>query len=158
MGAKTVHLHERAREGILQGVNLLADAAKVTLGPRGRNVLIQRSYGAPLITKDGVTVVKEIELEGKFENMGALLIREVATKTSDIAGDGTTTATVLAQAILLRTELWESFDERVDSVIDARAHRPSNAFCKSRRTFSAAARSPAVAVGFRLSQRWSAVA
>jgi chaperonin GroEL len=100
MGAKTVHLHERAREGILQGVNLLADAAKVTLGPRGRNVLIQRSYGAPLITKDGVTVVKEIELEGKFENMGALLIREVATKTSDIAGDGTTTATVLAQSIL----------------------------------------------------------
>jgi chaperonin GroEL len=100
MGAKTVHLHERAREGILQGVNLLADAAKVTLGPRGRNVLIQRSYGTPLITKDGVTVVKEIELEGKFENMGALLIREVATKTSDIAGDGTTTATVLAQSIL----------------------------------------------------------
>jgi chaperonin GroEL len=100
MSAKTVHLHERAREGILQGVNVLADAAKVTLGPRGRNVLIQRSWGAPLITKDGVTVVKEIELEGKFENMGAMLIREVASKTSDIAGDGTTTATVLAQAIL----------------------------------------------------------
>src|SRR6185369_10433881 len=100
MGAKTVHLHDRARDGILEGVNVLADAAKVTLGPRGRNVLIQRSYGAPLITKDGVTVVKEIELEGKFENMGALLIREVATKTSDVAGDGTTTATVLAQAIL----------------------------------------------------------
>ena len=100
MGAKIVHLHERAREGILEGVNVLADAAKVTLGPRGRNVLLQRSFGAPLITKDGVTVVKEIELEGKFENMGAKLIREVATKTSDIAGDGTTTATVLAQAIL----------------------------------------------------------
>src|SRR4051812_49133460 len=100
MGAKTVHLHDKAREGILEGVNLLADAAKVTLGPRGRNVLLQRSFGAPLITKDGVTVVKEIELEGKFENMGAKLIREVATKTSDIAGDGTTTATVLAQAIL----------------------------------------------------------
>ena len=100
MGAKTVHLHERAREGILQGVNVLADTAKVTLGPRGRNVLLQRSFGAPLITKDGVTVVKEIELEGKFENMGAMLIREVATKTSDVAGDGTTTATVLAQAIL----------------------------------------------------------
>jgi chaperonin GroEL len=100
MGAKTVHLHERAREGILQGVNVLADAAKVTLGPRGRNVLLQRSFGAPLITKDGVTVVKEIDLEGKFENMGAMLIREVATKTSDVAGDGTTTATVLAQAIL----------------------------------------------------------
>ncbi len=100
MGAKTVHLHDRAREGILEGVNVLADAAKVTLGPRGRNVLLQRSYGAPLITKDGVTVVKEIELEGKFENMGAMLIREVATKTSDVAGDGTTTATVLARAIL----------------------------------------------------------
>jgi chaperonin GroEL len=100
MGAKTVHLHERARDGILEGVNLLANTAKVTLGPRGRNVLLQRSFGAPLITKDGVTVVKEIELEGKFENMGAMLIREVATKTSDIAGDGTTTATVLAQAIL----------------------------------------------------------
>src|SRR5438477_10306832 len=100
MGAKIVHLHDKAREGILHGVNLLADTAKVTLGPRGRNVLLERSYGAPLITKDGVTVVKEIELEGKFENMGAKLIREVATKTSDIAGDGTTTATVLAQAIL----------------------------------------------------------
>jgi chaperonin GroEL len=100
MGAKTVHLHERAREGILQGVSVVADAAKVTLGPRGRNVLLQRSFGAPLITKDGVTVVKEIELEGKFENMGAMLIREVASKTSDVAGDGTTTATVFAQAIL----------------------------------------------------------
>ncbi len=100
MGAKTVHLHDKAREGILHGVNLLADTAKVTLGPRGRNVLLERSYGAPLITKDGVTVVKEIELEGKFENMGAKLIREVATKTSDLAGDGTTTATILAQAIL----------------------------------------------------------
>ncbi|MBI3768301.1 MAG: chaperonin GroEL [Deltaproteobacteria bacterium] len=100
MGAKTVHLHDKAREGILHGVNILADTAKVTLGPRGRNVLLERSYGAPLITKDGVTVVKEIELEGKFENMGAKLIREVATKTSDVAGDGTTTATVLAQAIL----------------------------------------------------------
>jgi chaperonin GroEL len=100
MGAKIVHLHEKAREGILHGVNVLADTAKVTLGPRGRNVLLERSYGAPLITKDGVTVVKEIDLEGKFENMGAKLIREVAIKTSDVAGDGTTTATVLAQAIL----------------------------------------------------------
>jgi len=100
MGAKIVHLHDKAREGILQGVNVLADTAKVTLGPRGRNVLLQRSFGAPLITKDGVTVVKEIDLEGKFENMGAKLIREVATKTSDVAGDGTTTATVLAQSIL----------------------------------------------------------
>jgi len=100
MSAKLVHLHDKAREGILEGVNLLADTAKVTLGPRGRNVLLERSFGAPLITKDGVTVVKEIELEGKFENMGAQLVREVATKTSDVAGDGTTSATVLARAIV----------------------------------------------------------
>src|SRR6266566_3995548 len=100
MAKKLVYLHERARTGILHGVNLLADTAQVTLGPRGRNVLLQRSFGAPLVTKDGVTVVKEIELEDKFENMGARMIREVATKTSDTAGDGTTTATVLAQAIL----------------------------------------------------------
>jgi len=100
MAKKLVYLHEKARVGILQGANLLADAAQVTLGPRGRNVLIQKSFGAPMITKDGVTVVKEIELEDKFENMGAKMIREVATKTSDIAGDGTTTATVLSRAIL----------------------------------------------------------
>jgi len=100
MAKKLVYLHEKARVGILQGANLLADAAQVTLGPRGRNVLIQKSFGAPVVTKDGVTVVKEIELEDKFENMGAKMIREVATKTSDIAGDGTTTATVLSRAIL----------------------------------------------------------
>ncbi len=100
MSKKLVYLHEKARVGILQGANLLADAAQVTLGPRGRNVLIQKSFGAPMITKDGVTVVKEIELEDKFENMGAKMIREVATKTSEIAGDGTTTATVLSRAIL----------------------------------------------------------
>src|SRR5882724_2130839 len=100
MPAKLVLLHEKAREGILAGVNLLADAAQVTLGPRGRNVMIQKSFGAPIVTKDGVTVVKEIDLEDKFENMGAKLIREVAQKTSDVAGDGTTTATVLARAVL----------------------------------------------------------
>lgn len=100
MAKKLVYLHEKARLGIMQGANLLADAAQVTLGPRGRNVLIQKSFGAPVVTKDGVTVVKEIELEDKFENMGAKMIREVATKTSDIAGDGTTTATVLSRAIL----------------------------------------------------------
>ncbi len=83
----------------LKGVNTLADAVKVTLGPKGRNVVIEKSYGAPLITKDGVTVAKEIELEDKFENMGAQMVKEVASKTSDVAGDGTTTATVLAQAI-----------------------------------------------------------
>jgi chaperonin GroEL len=100
MATKLVFLHEKARVGILNGVNLLADAARVTLGPRGRNVLLQRSFGAPMITKDGVTVVKEIDLEDKFENMGARMIREVAQKTSDLAGDGTTTATVLSRAIL----------------------------------------------------------
>src|SRR6266404_4352444 len=99
MPAKLVLLHAKAREGILAGVNLLADAARVTLGPRGRNVMIQRSWGAPTVTKDGVTVVKEIDLEDKFENVGARMVREVAQKTSDVAGDGTTTATVLARAI-----------------------------------------------------------
>ncbi len=100
MPAKTVELHERARVGIVKGATLVAEAARVTLGPKGRNVLIQRSFGAPIVTKDGVTVVKEIELEDRFENMGAKLIREVAQKTSDVAGDGTTTATVLARAIV----------------------------------------------------------
>jgi chaperonin GroEL len=100
MAAKTVHLHNKAREGILHGVNLVADSARVTLGPKGRNVLLEKSFGAPVVTKDGVSVVKEIELEGKFENMGAKMIREVAQKTSDDTGDGTTTATVLARAIL----------------------------------------------------------
>ena len=100
MAKKLVYLHEKARVGILQGVNLLADAAQVTLGPKGRNVLIQKSFGAPLVTKDGVTVVKEIELEDKFENMGAKMIREVAQKTADNAGDGTTTATILSRAIV----------------------------------------------------------
>ena len=100
MPAKTVELHERARVGIVKGAMLVAEAARITLGPKGRNVMIQRSFGAPTVTKDGVTVVKEIELENHFENMGAKLIREVAQKTSDVAGDGTTTATVLAGAIV----------------------------------------------------------
>src|SRR5215475_39960 len=100
MAKKDVFLHEKARVGILRGVNLLADAAQVTLGPKGRNVLLHKSFGAPRITKDGVTVVKEIELEDKFENMGAQMVREVASKTSDEAGDGTTTATLLAHAIV----------------------------------------------------------
>jgi chaperonin GroEL len=89
----------KARESILRGVNTLADAVKVTLGPKGRNVLIEKSFGAPIITKDGVTVAKEIELKDRFENMGAQMVKEVASKTSDVAGDGTTTATILAQAI-----------------------------------------------------------
>ncbi len=98
MAAKEVKFNSEAREKMLRGVDILANAVKVTLGPKGRNVVIDRSYGAPRITKDGVTVAKEIELEDKFENMGAQMVREVASKTSDIAGDGTTTATVLAQA------------------------------------------------------------
>ncbi len=99
MAAKEIHFHEEARREVLQGVNALADAVKVTLGPKGRNVVIEKSFGSPTITKDGVTVAKEISLENKFENMGAQMVKEVASKTSDVAGDGTTTATVLAQAI-----------------------------------------------------------
>jgi len=99
MAAKELLFDTRARETILRGVNILADAVKATLGPKGRNVVIEKSFGSPTITKDGVTVAKEIELENKFENMGAQMVKEVASKTSDVAGDGTTTATVLAQAI-----------------------------------------------------------
>ena len=100
MAAKEIHFRrEGSRAQILTGVNTLANAVKVTLGPRGRNVVIEKSWGAPTVTKDGVTVAKEIELENKFENMGAQMVKEVASKTSDVAGDGTTTATVLAQAI-----------------------------------------------------------
>ena len=99
MSAKEIHFDTNARSEIARGVNILANAVKVTLGPKGRNVVIEKSFGAPLVTKDGVTVAKEIELENKFENMGAQMVKEVASKTSDKAGDGTTTATVLAQAI-----------------------------------------------------------
>ncbi|HUE30229.1 MAG TPA: chaperonin GroEL [Verrucomicrobiae bacterium] len=99
MAAKLVKFGQDAREKILRGVNILADAVTVTLGPRGRNVVLDKSFGAPNVTKDGVTVAKEIELENKFENMGAQMVKEVASKTSDVAGDGTTTATVLARAI-----------------------------------------------------------
>src|SRR5438876_1438607 len=99
MAAKEILFDVRAREAILKGVNTLADAVKITLGPKGRNVVIEKSFGSPTITKDGVTVAKEIELENKFENMGAQMVKEVASRNSDVAGDGTTTATVLAQAI-----------------------------------------------------------
>src|SRR5436853_7770462 len=99
MAAKLVTFGQDAREKVLRGVNVLADAVTVTLGPRGRNVILEKSWGAPTITKDGVTVAKEIELEDRFENMGAQMVKEVASKTSDVAGDGTTTATVLARAI-----------------------------------------------------------
>src|SRR5213594_3242417 len=97
--AKDIIHGERSRQAILRGVNQLADAVKITLGPKGRNVVLDRKFGSPLITKDGVTVAKEIELKEGIENMGAQMVREVASKTSDVAGDGTTTATVLAQAI-----------------------------------------------------------
>lgn len=100
MAAKEVRFHDNARSRMVTGINILADAVKVTLGPKGRNVVLERSFGAPTITKDGVSVAKEIELKDKFENMGAQMVKEVASKTSDIAGDGTTTATVLAQAIV----------------------------------------------------------
>jgi chaperonin GroEL len=100
MAAKEVKFSTDARDKMLRGVNILAEAVKVTLGPKGRNVIIDKSFGAPRITKDGVTVAKDIELDDKFENMGAQMLREVASKTNDVAGDGTTTATVLAQAIV----------------------------------------------------------
>ena len=100
MTAKDVKFGDSARQRMLNGVNTLADAVKVTLGPKGRNVVLDKSFGAPTVTKDGVSVAKEIELKDKFENMGAQMVKEVASQTSDVAGDGTTTATVLAQAIL----------------------------------------------------------
>src|SRR5213075_1915166 len=100
MAAKEVRFSGDARERMLRGVDILAHAVRVTLGPKGRNVVLDKSYGAPRITKDGVSVAKEIELSDKFENMGAQMVKEVASKTSDVAGDGTTTATVLAQSIV----------------------------------------------------------
>ncbi|NBP27847.1 MAG: molecular chaperone GroEL, partial [Betaproteobacteria bacterium] len=100
MAAKQVMFSDDARHKMVAGVNILANAVKVTLGPKGRNVVLERSFGSPTVTKDGVSVAKEIELKDKFENMGAQMVKEVASKTSDSAGDGTTTATVLAQAIV----------------------------------------------------------
>jgi chaperonin GroEL len=130
MAAKEIVYTEVARNLILSGVNALADAVKVTLGPKGRNVVIEKSFGSPTVTKDGVTVAKEIELENKFENMGAQMVREVASKTSDVAGDGTTTATVLAQAIYREgsklvaaghnpMEIKRGIDKAVEAVVEA---------------------------------------
>src|SRR5215203_5819799 len=130
MAAKEIIYSESARSMILAGVNALADAVKVTLGPKGRNVVIEKSFGSPTITKDGVTVAKEIELENRFENMGAQMVREVASKTSDIAGDGTTTATVLAQAIYREgaklvaaghnpMEIKRGIDKAVEAVVES---------------------------------------
>src|SRR3989338_8330671 len=98
--AKQIKFDADARDPLVRGVNILANTVKITLGPKGRNVVLDRGYGAPTITKDGVTVAKEIELEDKFENIGVELVKEVASKTNDVVGDGTTTATVLAQAIV----------------------------------------------------------
>src|ERR687883_144194 len=134
MAAKDVRFSTDARDKMLRGVEILADAVRVTLGPKGRNVVIEKSFGAPRITKDGVTVAKEIELSDKFENMGAQMVREVASKTSDLAGDGTTTATLLAQAIVKEgakavaagmnpMDLKRGIDLAVDTIVkDLKAH------------------------------------
>ena len=130
MAAKIIKFDQDAREKLLKGVNTLSDAVKVTLGPKGRNVILEKSFGSPTITKDGVTVAKEIELEDKFENMGAQMVREVASKTSDVAGDGTTTATILAQAIYREgtklvaaghdpMSIKRGIDKAVEAVIDS---------------------------------------
>src|SRR6187399_1488637 len=129
MAAKDVRFSGDARDRMLRGVETLANAVKVTLGPKGRNVVIDKSFGAPRITKDGVTVAKEIELKDKFENMGAQMVKEVASKTNDLAGDGTTTATVLAQAIVREgsksvaagmnpMDLKRGIDKAVESVVE----------------------------------------
>lgn len=129
MAAKELIFSDEARAKIAKGLDKLADAVKVTLGPRGRNVVVEKKFGSPLITKDGVTVAKEIELEDKFENLGAQLVKEVASKTNDVAGDGTTTATVLAQAIFKEglkslaaganaMSLKRGIDKAVNAVVD----------------------------------------
>src|SRR5437870_1918096 len=126
---KQLKFDEEARSALLKGVNIMAEAVKATLGPKGRNVVIDKKFGSPTITKDGVTVAKEIELQDPIENMGAQMVKEVATKTSDLAGDGTTTATVLAQAIFREglknvtaganpMELKRGIDRAVDTIVD----------------------------------------
>src|SRR5574340_201377 len=129
MAAKDVKFHESARHRIVAGANVLADAVKVTLGPKGRNVVLERSFGAPTVTKDGVSVAKEVELKDKLQNMGAQMVKEVASKTSDAAGDGTTTATVLAQSIVREgmkyvaagmnpMDLKRGIDKAVEALVD----------------------------------------
>jgi chaperonin GroEL len=151
MAAKEVKFGRTAREKMLRGVDILADAVKVTLGPKGRNVVIDKSFGAPRITKDGVSVAKEIELEDKFENMGAQMVREVASKTNDIAGDGTTTATVLAQAIVKEgakavaagmnpMDLKRGIDLAVDEVSPTSRRRPSKIKTSTKSSRSARSR------------------
>ena len=147
MAAKDVKFSGEARERMLRGVDILANAVKVTLGPKGRNVVLEKSFGAPRTTKDGVTVAKEIELEDKFENMGALMVREAAQKTNDVAGDGTTTACVLTQAIVREgmkavaagmnpMDLKRGIDKAVHQVVEEirRAPRRSASPRRSRRS------------------------
>ena len=141
MAAKDVKFSRDARERIMRGVDILADAVKVTLGPKGRNVVIDKSYGAPRITKDGVTVAKEIELKDKFENMGAQMLREVASKTNDLAGDGTTTATVL---VVRRVEAEEKTAGGI-IIPDSAKEKPQEA----RSWPSARAPAPRTALSFR---------
>ena len=154
MAAKQLRFDTDARDRMLKGVNTLADAVRVTLGPKGRNVILAKSWGAPRITKDGVTVAKEIELEDKFENMGAQMVREVASRTSDEAGDGTTTATVLAQAIVKEgmksvaagmnpMDLKRGIEKAVQS--SSRTSRPSPGPSRARRRSARSARSPPTA-------------
>ena len=137
MAAKDVSFHDSARHRIVAGVNILADAVKVTLGPKGRNVVLEKSFGAPTVTKDGVSVAKEIELKDKFENMGAQMVKEVASKTSDVAGDGTTTATVLAQAIVQEGMKYVAagmnpmdLKRGIDKAVEARGRRSSRSMSK----------------------------
>ncbi|MCI3162992.1 chaperonin GroEL, partial [Neisseria meningitidis] len=129
MAAKDVQFGNEVRQKMVNGVNILANAVRVTLGPKGRNVVVDRAFGGPHITKDGVTVAKEIELKDKFENMGAQMVKEVASKTNDVAGDGTTTATVLAQSIVAEgmkyvtagmnpTDLKRGIDKAVAALVD----------------------------------------
>ena len=138
MAAKEVKFGDSARARMVEGINILADAVKVTLGPKGRNVVLERSFGGPTVTKDGVSVAKEIELKDKFANMGAQMVKEVASKTSDIAGDGTTTATVLAQSIVREgmkyvaagmnpMDLKRGIDKAVAATITERCFRELNA-------------------------------
>ena len=130
MAAKEVRFSADARERVLRGVDLLADAVKLTLGPKGRNVVMESTFGPPRISKDGVSVAKEIELADRFENMGAQMMREVATKTSELAGDGTTTAVVLAQAIAHGGRQGRGRRHRPDGA-EAR-HRPGRGRCRRR--------------------------
>ena len=157
MPAKQVQFGGEARQKMLRGVATLADAVKVTLGPKGRNVILDKSFGAPRTTKDGVTVAKEIELADKFENMGAQMVREVASKTNDIAGDGTTTATVLAAAIVREgakavaagmnpMDLKRGVDQAVEAVVADLSKRAPNAPAPAKRSRRSARFRPTVTV------------